>query len=185
MLAWRKPRLTMCPLSVSARKWYLPSFNVRTIKPIKTRDFPPHKQVGQALTGCSARSALCELTGKWACYSMRTIIGTSPGFMMLGVRWMHFNAWWKQSPKEVYWLEVTDRNDLGVDLNAPRFREDGNEYYGYSLIQAVSDSDIVFHYHKRCESHNCLVSCCRASYAKQSSLGSTWHRCKERGCTAI
>src|SRR5215813_13898065 len=61
---------------------------------------------------------------------------------------MEFNRWWDGNTKEIYWLEVTDRKDIGVDLNAPQLRDDGDEYYGYSLIQEVCDGDVVFHYHK-------------------------------------
>lgn len=61
---------------------------------------------------------------------------------------MEFNRWWVDNPDEVYWLEVTDREDIGVDLNAPQQRDDGREYYGYSLITEVREGDIVFHYHK-------------------------------------
>ena len=35
-----------------------------------------------------------------------------------------------------------------ADLNTPQRRDDGEEYYGYSLIREVQDGDIVFHYHK-------------------------------------
>jgi len=61
---------------------------------------------------------------------------------------MELNCWWEALPQESYWLEVTDRSDLGVDLNAPQRRDDGEEYYGYSLIREIKPGDIVFHYHK-------------------------------------
>lgn len=61
---------------------------------------------------------------------------------------MDFNRWWETDPEEIYWLEITDRKDLGDDLNAPQLRDDGQEYYGYSLIREVRDRDVVFHYHK-------------------------------------
>ncbi|MDQ5823898.1 MAG: hypothetical protein M3441_06745 [Chloroflexota bacterium] len=61
---------------------------------------------------------------------------------------MEFNRWWNDDPAEVYWLEITDREDLGTDLNAPQRRDDGEEYYGYSLIEEIHDNDIIFHYHK-------------------------------------
>jgi hypothetical protein len=35
-----------------------------------------------------------------------------------------------------------------VDLNAPQRRDDGQEYYGYSLINEIAAGDLVFHYHK-------------------------------------
>jgi hypothetical protein len=66
-----------------------------------------------------------------------------------------FNRWWDGQLGENYWLEVTDRKDLGVDLNAPQRRDDGDEYYGYSLIQEVRDGDVVFHYHK---DHRAIVA---------------------------
>ena len=30
------------------------------------------------------------------------------------------HLWWSQDPREVYWLEITDRLDLGIDLKAPQ-----------------------------------------------------------------
>lgn len=56
------------------------------------------------------------------------------------------NNWWGESPDECYWCEVTDRNDLGADLKAPKLNKTGGEYWGYSLIQNVRQGDIVFHY---------------------------------------
>lgn len=61
---------------------------------------------------------------------------------------MDINRWWRTFPSERYWLEVTDRADLGIDLNAPQRREGDQEYYGYSLIYEISEGDAVFHYHK-------------------------------------
>lgn len=61
---------------------------------------------------------------------------------------MDFNRWWNGLPEERYWLEVTDRPDLGADLRAPQVREGGSEYYGYSLLTEVRPGDVVFHYHK-------------------------------------
>jgi hypothetical protein len=51
-------------------------------------------------------------------------------------------------PDERYWLETTDRADLGVDLKAPQTKDNGSEYWSYSLVKEVSEGDIVFHYHK-------------------------------------
>jgi hypothetical protein len=61
---------------------------------------------------------------------------------------MELNRWWVDQPAEIFWLEITDRTNLGVDLNAPQRRDDGREFWGYSLINEISDGDIVFHYHK-------------------------------------
>jgi len=54
------------------------------------------------------------------------------------------NAWWEQNPAERYWLEVTDRENLGDDLIAPAFASNGRSTPGYALVQAVKPDDIVF-----------------------------------------
>lgn len=62
---------------------------------------------------------------------------------------MEIHRWWQDDSAQQFWLEITDRGDLGDDLNAPQTREDGKEYYGYSLIREVAGGDTVFHYDKR------------------------------------
>jgi hypothetical protein len=42
------------------------------------------------------------------------------------------NRWWENDPKEHFWLEVTDRDDLGTDLNAPRVDETGRPRWSTS-----------------------------------------------------
>ncbi len=60
---------------------------------------------------------------------------------------MPVNRWWDNDPDQLFWLEITDRGDLGVDLNAPQVGRDGKPVWHYSLIHEVNDGDIVFHYH--------------------------------------
>jgi hypothetical protein len=33
---------------------------------------------------------------------------------------MTMNAWWEGNHYESYWMEITDREDLGADLHAPQ-----------------------------------------------------------------
>lgn len=61
---------------------------------------------------------------------------------------MQFNTWWGDDPTEIFWLEITDRPDIGVDLHAPKQQENHTEYYGYSLITEIQPDDTIFHYHK-------------------------------------
>lgn len=61
---------------------------------------------------------------------------------------MDLRKWWAASSREIYWLEITDRRDLGSDLNAPQTMGDGKQYWGYSLLNLAEDGDIVFHYSK-------------------------------------
>ena len=35
------------------------------------------------------------------------------------------NRWWLNQADERYWLESTDREDLGADLNAPLYDDSG------------------------------------------------------------
>jgi hypothetical protein len=58
------------------------------------------------------------------------------------------DRWWSNEPGELFWLETTDRDDLGRDLNAPQLNEVGDEYPGYSFITEAREGDIVFHYSK-------------------------------------
>jgi hypothetical protein len=54
--------------------------------------------------------------------------------------------WWEAEEDERYWLEITDRTDLGVDLRAPQRKSDGTEYWSYALLLDVAPGDVVFHY---------------------------------------
>jgi hypothetical protein len=55
-------------------------------------------------------------------------------------------AWWEGQPGERFWLEITDRPDIGVDLHAPQRGANGRPTPGYSLLWWVERRDIVFHY---------------------------------------
>jgi hypothetical protein len=54
--------------------------------------------------------------------------------------------WWEKKPNEIFWLEVTGRLDLGVNLKAPQANEHGDDFWGYSLLKHVHQGDVIFHY---------------------------------------
>lgn len=58
------------------------------------------------------------------------------------------DLWWRDVPTERYWLESTDREDLGADLRAPELDESGRENWRYSLFKLSRPGDVVYHYHK-------------------------------------
>jgi hypothetical protein len=58
------------------------------------------------------------------------------------------NDWWTDDPRQRFWLEITDRPDIGIDLHCPQRDATGNRTPGYSLIWCVRVDDIVFHYEK-------------------------------------
>jgi hypothetical protein len=56
------------------------------------------------------------------------------------------NAWWSADPRQRFWLEITDRQDVGIDLHCPQRGSHGKRSSGFSLIWWVSPGDVVFHY---------------------------------------
>src|SRR5262245_33831745 len=54
--------------------------------------------------------------------------------------------WWESDPTERYWVEITDRDDLGADLKCPQTDEAGRDYWSYSLIHDITPGDTIFHY---------------------------------------
>ena len=51
-------------------------------------------------------------------------------------------------PAERYWLEITNREDLGTDLWAPQTDYAGRDYWSYRLITYIRADDVVLHWHK-------------------------------------
>jgi hypothetical protein len=68
--------------------------------------------------------------------------------------------WWSGQKGERYWLEFTDRRDLGADLRAPEVDESGAPNWRYSLFKLTQPGDIVFHYHKH---HDAIVAASRVA----------------------
>lgn len=58
------------------------------------------------------------------------------------------NVWWLSDQAERFWLEITDRPDIGVDVHCPQRDANGHRTPGYSLIWWLRHDDIVFHYDK-------------------------------------
>lgn len=56
------------------------------------------------------------------------------------------NAWWRDDRRQRFWLEITDRPDVGVDLHCPQRDSAGKRSPGFSLIWWVGVGDIVFHH---------------------------------------
>jgi hypothetical protein len=54
-------------------------------------------------------------------------------------------------------MEITDREDLGVDLNAPTLNGAGREEWGYTLVTETRPGDIVLHWHRSLVGRPALV----------------------------
>ena len=61
---------------------------------------------------------------------------------------MAINEWWAADSGQRFWMEITDRYDLGADLFAPTTDGRGRPYWGYELITYVQPGDIILHWHK-------------------------------------
>ncbi|GIG21261.1 hypothetical protein Cch01nite_19850 [Cellulomonas chitinilytica] len=61
---------------------------------------------------------------------------------------MAINEWWASDASQRFWMEITDREDLGADLFAPVTDGSGRPYWGYELVTYVQPGDIVLHWHK-------------------------------------
>ncbi|WP_433781587.1 protein NO VEIN domain-containing protein [Actinomycetospora sp. CA-101289] len=57
------------------------------------------------------------------------------------------NEWWVGDASQRFWMEITNRRDVGSDLNAPQRDGAGNESWTYSLVAATRPGDVVFHWH--------------------------------------
>jgi 5-methylcytosine-specific restriction protein A len=56
--------------------------------------------------------------------------------------------WWAGEPEERFWLEATDRNDIGADLRAPELDSTGRPNWRYTLFMEARQGDMVLHYDK-------------------------------------
>lgn len=56
--------------------------------------------------------------------------------------------WWEMSPEETFWMEVTDRDDIGANLKAPRYQEGGSTPGHWQTVSEADEGDTVFHYSK-------------------------------------
>lgn len=61
---------------------------------------------------------------------------------------MAIKSWWQSDPAEIYWMEITDRDDPGEPLRAPVRSADGKESASYTLTSYVKPGDRVFHWHR-------------------------------------
>jgi hypothetical protein len=68
------------------------------------------------------------------------------------------SRWWHDEARERFWLESTDREDIGADLRAPLVNVSGKPDWRYDLFREARPGDVVFHYDKR---RGAITSCSR------------------------
>lgn len=59
---------------------------------------------------------------------------------------MQASDWWTGNPGERFWLEATDRRDIGANLQAPLTDDSGRDNWRYTLFRRARVGDVVLHY---------------------------------------
>ena len=59
------------------------------------------------------------------------------------------NEWWSSRPNQRFWVEITDRVDLGKNIIAPQRAQAGKNTPGYDLLNYVHEGDFVFHWWRK------------------------------------
>ena len=94
--------------------------------------------------------------------------------------------WWHGQSAERYWLEATDREDIGADLRAPLADASGRDNWRYTLFREADIGDVVFHYDSG--SANAIVGWSRvAGKAEPQSIvwAARGSYARERGDTPV
>lgn len=60
---------------------------------------------------------------------------------------MAVKDWWASDPAERYWMEITNRSELGVDVRAPQVVPGKSVPWHYQLVAQTQPGDLVFHWH--------------------------------------
>lgn len=61
---------------------------------------------------------------------------------------MAINDWWVGDNTERFWMEITNRPDVGNELFAPKFNDAGKTEWSYELLRFVRPGDLVLHWRK-------------------------------------
>jgi hypothetical protein len=57
--------------------------------------------------------------------------------------------WWAGDASEIFWLESTDRADVGRDVHAPEANDSGKLDWRYGLLREIRPGEVVLHYSKQ------------------------------------
>jgi hypothetical protein len=85
---------------------------------------------------------------------------------------MPINDWWLDDPAQKYWMEITDRDDLGGEVRAPQKSDDGRPEWGYELVRYARPGDVVLHWYTKHEPR-ALVGYSRVAGPVQAGMW-TW-----------
>jgi Domain of unknown function (DUF3883) len=59
---------------------------------------------------------------------------------------MAINDWWTGDGDERFWIEITNRDNIGTNVIAPQLNDAGHEEWSYTTVSLVRPGDIVLHW---------------------------------------
>jgi len=71
---------------------------------------------------------------------------------------VEIREWWAADPEERFWIEITDRVDLGANLLAPTTDHSGKATWSYTLVSHVRPGDVVLHWWKQGDTPKAVVA---------------------------
>lgn len=65
---------------------------------------------------------------------------------MRRLRPVAINEWWIDDSSQKFWMEITDRGDIGGALLAPQVADHAKPKWGHELVRFVRADDVVLHW---------------------------------------
>jgi predicted RNA-binding protein with PUA-like domain len=93
--------------------------------------------------------------------------------------------WWDGDDCEHYWLEATDRSDIGTDLRAPLTDSAGRENWRYTLLRDAKPGDLVFHYDGKANAITSVSTVAGAAFDRPIVWAARGSYARERGATPV
>jgi hypothetical protein len=93
--------------------------------------------------------------------------------------------WWEGHGGERYWLEATDRSDIGSDLRAPLTDSAGKPNWRYTLFREAKPGDLVFHYDGNANAITSVSVVDGPAFSRPIVWAARGSYARERGATPI
>ncbi|WIW88082.1 hypothetical protein K3M67_14135 [Sphingobium sp. V4] len=94
-------------------------------------------------------------------------------------------GWWNEDAGERFWLELTDREDIGVDLRAPVSNSAGRADWRYALFREASAGDVVFHYDGKADAITSLSTIAGPAFEQPIVWAARGSYARERGAQPV
>lgn len=93
--------------------------------------------------------------------------------------------WWSDDARERYWLEATDRSDIGIDLRAPLSDSADRPNWRYTLFREAQPGDLVFHYDGKANAISSVSVIAGAAFERPIVWAARGSYARERGAKPV